>query len=285
MPPTYIHFKTTTAMKQKLHQSLLVTLVTMLLALTASSASAQTTYDLWVAGVQVTSANCGDLTVIPGISGKVSYNPDTQTLTLDDATINGNLVIYTPLTCVVKGYVSITATGDAQAIGIFRDAVIKGDGELTLKSQKNSGIYTEASLVINRCTVSIEGKEGITGYEGTHRESLAIKNATVTVKGREGSICNLASLTLEGGCKIAKPAGAVWNDDKHALCDAAGNIITDEVVITPKGGTAIDFVTPELQPAEGAIYDMNGVLRSEPLEELPTGVYIIGGRKVMHVQR
>ena len=57
------------------------------------------------------------------------------------------------------------------------------------------------------------------------------------------------------------------------------------MVITPKGGTAIDFVTPELQPADGAIYDMNGVLRSEPLDELPTGVYIIGGQKVMHVQR
>ncbi len=469
-------------MKRKLHQSLIVTLVTMLLALTASSASAQTTYNLWIAGVQVTSANCGDLTVIPGVTGTVSYNPDTQTLTLDDATINGNLVIYTPLTCVVKGYVSITATGDAQAIGIFRDAVIKGDGELTLKSQKNSGIYTEASLVINRCTVSVEGTEGITGYEGTHRESLAIKNASVTVKGREGSICNLASFTLEGGCKIAKPAGAVWNDtkhavcdaagnvikgevvimpveeyglqiagvevtsanckdlsvipgvtgkvsydpashtlslqdatveyedgsvikadkeltcivkgevsvvgiedpalsfaenaiikgdgklkaesfdsfgiyprkglnidgctvhaegkwgiagdegdssasltiknatvtaqgaegsicdlasltlegceitkpagavwnaDKHAVCDASGNVIKDEVVIAPKeeGGTAIDFVTPEQRPADGAVYDMNGVLRSEPLEELPTGVYIVGGRKVMHVQR
>ena len=51
------------------------------------------------------------------------------------------------------------------------------------------------------------------------------------------------------------------------------------------GGTAIDFVTPEQLPAEGAVYDMNGVLRSEPLEELPTGVYIVGGQKVMHVQR
>ena len=57
------------------------------------------------------------------------------------------------------------------------------------------------------------------------------------------------------------------------------------MVIAPKGGTAIDFVTPEQLLTEGAIYDMNGVLRSEPLEELPTGVYIVGGHKIMHIQR
>ena len=115
--------------------------------------------------------------------------------------------------------------------------------------------------------------------------NLRIRNASVTAKGYEGSICNLADFKLQGKCEITKPAGAVWNAEKHAVCNAAGNVIKDTVVITPMGGTAIDFVTPELQPAEGAIYDMNGVLRSEPLEELPTGVYIVGGQKVMHVQR
>ena len=234
-------------------------------------------YGLNIAGVEVTSANCSDLTVIPGVKGKVSYDPTTKTLTLEDASIEG-IWSKDELTCVVKGKVSITSKNDWSAMEFDKNAIIKGNGQLTLKSKERAGIHLPASLLIEGCTVYAEGNWGIAG------ESLTIRNASVTAKGTEGSICALANLKLEG-CEITKPAGAVWNAEAKAVCDASGNVIKDEVVISPKGGTAIDFVTPELQPAEGAIYDMNGVLRSEPLDELPTGVYIIGGQKVMHVQR
>ena len=245
-------------------------------------------YGLKIAGVWVTSANCSDLTAIPGVKGKVTYDPATKTLTLEDASIDGGedhpgIWSKDELTCVVKGEVSITSN-NWHAMMFYKNAIIKGNGQLTLKSREGSGIYTEAALLIEGCTVYAEGVWGFIGNGGTSGESLTIRNASVTAKGTKGSICGLASFTLDG-CEITKPAGAVWNDSKHAVCDASGNVIKDEVVISPKGGTAIDIVTPELQPAEGAIYDMNGVLRSEPLEELPTGVYIIGGHKVMHVQR
>ena len=234
-------------------------------------------YGLNIAGVEVTSANCSDLTVIPGVKGKVSYDPTTKTLTLEDASIEG-IWSKDELTCVVKGKVSITSKNDWSAMEFDKNAIIKGNGQLTIKSSGECGIYTKAALLIEGCTVYAEGKWGIAG------ESLTIRNASVTAKGTEGSICALANLKLEG-CEITKPAGAVWNAEAKAVCDASGNVITDEVVISPKGGTAIDFVTPELQPADGAIYDINGVLRSEPLDELPTGVYIVGGQKVMHVRR
>ncbi len=234
-------------------------------------------YGLNIAGVEVTSANCSDLTVIPGVKGKVSYDPTTKTLTLEDASIEG-IWSKDELTCVVKGKVSITSKNDWSAMEFDKNAIIKGNGQLTLKSKERAGIHLPASLLIEGCTVYAEGNWGIAG------ESLTIRNASVTAKGTEGSICALANLKLEG-CEITKPAGAVWNAEAKAVCDASGNVIKDEVVISPKGGTAIDFVTPEQLPADGAIYDMNGVLRSEPLDELPTGVYIIGGQKVMHVQR
>ena len=244
-------------------------------------------YGLAIAGVWVNSANCSDLSVIPGVTGKVTYDPATKTLTLEDASIDGGqrqgICSTDELTCVVKGEVSITSN-NSNAIEFHQNAIIKGNGQLTIKSPEGWGIYTVDALLIEGCTVYAEGKCGIAGFDGTSGESLTIRNASVTAKGTAGSIRNLANFTLEG-CEIAKPTGAVWNASKHAVCDALGNVIKDEVVISPKDGTAIDFVTPELQPAEGAIYDMNGVLRSEPLEELPTGVYIIGGQKVMHVQR
>ena len=244
-------------------------------------------YGIKIADVWVTSANCSDLSVIDGVKGKVSYDPTTKTLTLEDATIDGKerqgIWSNDELTFVVKGEVSITS--DWSGMKLYNNATIKGNGQLTLKSRDASSLYTGGVLLIKDCTVYAEGKWGIVGNDGTSGESLTIKNATVTAKGStKGSICDLTSFTLDG-CSITKPAGAVWNASKHAVCDASGNVITDEVVIRPTGGTAIDFVTPEQLPAEGAIYDMNGVLRSEPLEELPTGVYIVGGKKVMHVQR
>ena len=278
-------------MKRKLHQSLIATLVTMLLLLAGSSVSAQEEYGLQIAGVWVNSANCSDLTAIPGVTGKVTYDPTTKTLTLEDASIDGGeqhqgICSTDELTCVVKGEVSITSNSNYGSAMVFAEnAIIKGNGQLTLKSSEECGIYVVTALLIEGCTVYAEGFLGIAGKAGTSGESLTIRNASVTAKGStEGSICCLTNFTLEG-CEIAKPAGAVWNADKHAVCDASGNVIKDEVVISPKGGTAIDIVTPELQPADGAIYDMNGVLRSEPLDELPTGVYIVGGQKVMHVQR
>ena len=245
-------------------------------------------YGLKIAGVAVTSANCSDLTAIPGVTGKVSYDPATKTLTLEDATIDGGdgdgMKIYDELTCVVKGEVSITSNIQ-NAMAFANNAIIKGNGQLTLKAPEDCGIFTEAALLIEDCTVYAEGKWGIAGYKGESGESLTIRNASVKAKGTEGSIRYFTNFTLDG-CEITKPAGAVWNAEEEAVvCDATGIIITDEVVISPKGGTAIDFVTPEQLPAEGAIYDMNGVLRSEPLDELPTGVYIVGGQKVMHVQR
>ncbi|MBL6452542.1 MAG: hypothetical protein JNG44_02410 [Porphyromonas sp.] len=242
-------------------------------------------YNFWIGKERVTSVNCKDLSNIPGVkSGKVSYDPDTKTLTLEDATIEEPVILYSDLTCVVKGKVSITPP-DGSAMYFGGDASIKGGGVLTIKSSQSFGIYMEDTLVIDGCTLLVEGKWGISGYDATHGEVLTIRNASVTAKGYEGSICNLADFKLQGKCEITKPAGAVWNAEKHAVCNAAGNVIKDTVVITPMGGTAIDFVTPEQLPAEGAVYDMNGVLRSEPLEELPTGVYIVGGQKVMHVQR
>ena len=246
-------------------------------------------YGLQIAGVDINEKNYKEISKIPGVKGKVSYDPTTKTLTLEDASIEGRENYHSirsseELTCVVKGEVSITSNSNWGVMVFDKNAIIKGNGQLTLKSSGGCGIYTGCALLIEGCTVYVEGVWGIEGKNGTSGESLTIRNASVTAKATGGSIRDLANFTLEG-CEITKPAGAVWNASKHAVCDASGNVIKDEVVISPKGGTAIDFVTPEQLPADGAIYDMNGVLRSEPLEELPSGVYIVGGQKVMHVQR
>ena len=45
-------------------------------------------YGIKVAGEEVTALNCNDLSVIDGVEGKMSYNFNTNTLTMEDVTIN-----------------------------------------------------------------------------------------------------------------------------------------------------------------------------------------------------
>ena len=241
-------------------------------------------YDISLVGVEVTSANCSDLSVIQGVTGKVSYNPQTQTLTLENAKIGDEESEYgifsriSGLTCVVKGKVSTAPI-------YCNQTTIEGTGELSVNSKSGSAISVrEEELTIKDCTVNVNGKNGIVGLVDGAGRSLSIKNATVTAQGLEGSICKLGGFSLEG-CEITKPADATWNPTKHAVCNGLGNVITSEVVIAPTGGSAIDFVTPR-QSEEGiTIYNMNGVRCTEKLEELPTGVYIINGKKVTYVHR
>ena len=50
--------------------------------------AAETTYDLWVGGVQVTSANKDNI-VVPDANGSAKYDPTTNTLTLNNFSYTG----------------------------------------------------------------------------------------------------------------------------------------------------------------------------------------------------
>ena len=75
-------------MKKKITRilSMLLCLCMLVALLPTTVLAAETTYGLWVGSVQVTSSNANEITG-DGISGNVSYNADTKTLTLDGATI------------------------------------------------------------------------------------------------------------------------------------------------------------------------------------------------------
>ncbi|WP_158611185.1 peptidase, partial [Prevotella sp. OH937_COT-195] len=109
---------------------------------------------------------------------------------------------------------------------------LTGGGTLNAESTKDCGIYVfKTSLTIDGCTVNAKGKWGIAGNDGSS-ETLTIRNATVTAEGTDGSICDFKEFTLYR-CAITSPAGAVWNAEKKAVCDASGNIIKSKVTIEP----------------------------------------------------
>ena len=65
-------------------------LMLMIMMMSSAFAMAQETYGIKVAGEDITSYNRYDLTEISGVSGKVSFDPNTRTLTLDNATIEAD---------------------------------------------------------------------------------------------------------------------------------------------------------------------------------------------------
>ena len=194
-----------------------------------------TTFDLRIAGTQVSTNNCADLSTIPGVSGKASYDPGTKTLTLQNAKLNaesGNCIRskIDGLTIKVSGTNELNAES-AIAIFIEAPATITGGGTLNAKSQSNRAVLVDrADLTIDNCTVNAKGKWGITGSFGL-KENLSINNATVTAEGWAGSICDFNEITLEG-CAITRPVGAVADESRGAVV-LDRKTVTSEVKIEP----------------------------------------------------
>ena len=209
----------------------------------ATQTMAQTNYGLKIAGVDVTSENCNDLSVIDGVSGTVKYVPETKTLFLENATIAAKGNFHSIYNDTIEGLI-INITGEnrvtaenAAILLNYNSTIIKGGGILNIENN-GAGIYFLNSLVIDSCTVNVTGVWGIAGNVG-EEETLTIRNANVTATGTDGSICDILSLTLDG-CKIYTPEGAAFDETLHAVA-LNGETVTDRVVIT-NDTTAIEKV-------------------------------------------
>ena len=240
-----------------------------------------TKYDLKICGTQVTSGNCGDLSVIPGVEGTVKYDPDSKTLTLEGAKLNieGEVDCIESeidgLTIKVSGTNELNAV-DAAAI-VDAPTTITGGGTLNMKSEKYAAIYAaRTNLTIKDCIVNAKGKWGIAGYNDS-KEKLFISKATVTAEGREGSIRNFKEITLED-CAITQPAGAVVDNSQGAVV-LNREIVKSEVVIT-RGSDGINTPTIDTTAKQG-IYTLSGVKLGGEVKDLPKGVYIVNGKKVV----
>ena len=242
-----------------------------------------TKYDLTICGVDVTSANCGNLSVIDGVSGIVSYDPGNKLLTLQNATIsydkNNAIVSYIDgLMIKVIGTNTLAAVDNA-TLSFREPLTIMGGGVLNVKSKSDCAIFAnETNLTIDNCTVNAEsGAYGIAGKSGSS-EKFTIRNATVTAIGTGyGSLCDFAELNLKG-CYITEPSGATFSSSMHGIV-LNGEIVKSKVVIK-KDPTAIETPTADNTAVQG-IYTLSGVRMSGELKDLPKGVYIVNGKKVV----
>lgn len=192
-------------------------------------------YPLWIAGTQVTSDNCGDLSFIDKVvSGNIRYDPKTTTLHLDATlfyTEDGTAIISEqPLNIVYSGLVSIKSENGA-ALTLGQNTTIRGKGTLKLLSTKACAIYMEKELTIDSCNVFARGSWGIAGDDGT-TENLRIRASTVRAIGNgDASIADIRSLTLLG-CEISYPEGAAFNPSAKGVT-VNGELTKSEVGIYP----------------------------------------------------
>ena len=236
-------------------------------------------YGFNIAGENVTKKNCKDLSVIDGVDGKMSYDPETKTLTMEDVTINtpGNGIwnkYVEGLKIVVVGNNIITS--QKACISIQKTSTISGSGTLRLKTPYDCGLYLHTSLSVEGVKLYAEGKYGVAGVDGKIGEILTLRNAYVEATGSEGSVCDLQKLILDG-CTITQPEGAAFDGALHAVA-LNGKVVTDKVVIEPDASGISDITTDVPARAKG-IYSVTGVKQTQQWNELPAGIYIVDGVK------
>ena len=237
-------------------------------------------YGIQIAGEYVTSLNCKDLSVIDGVDGKISYDPETNTLTMEDVTINatdfngiGNRGVKD---MKIKLFGNNIITSKNACITIRETATISGSGTLSLKSSGDCGLYMHTSLSVEDVKLYAEGKYGVAGDDGTRGEILTLRNAYVEATGSSGSICDLQNLVLDG-CSITQPTGAVFDVNVHAVA-LNGKTVTDKVVIE-SDNNSIGTITVDVPARKQGIYNLNGVKLTQQWDDLPAGIYIVDGVK------
>ena len=238
-------------------------------------------YGIEIAGNGVTSLNCKDLSVIDGVDGKMSYNPETKTLTMEDVTINttdfNGIVNRGVKDMKIKLFGNNTITSEKASITIYETSTISGSGTLSLKSSGDCGLYMRTSLSVEGVKLYAEGKYGVAGVDGKSGEILTLRNAYVEATGKEyGSVCDLQNLVLDG-CSITQPTGAAFDANVHAVA-LNGKVVYDKVVIE-SDNNSIGTITADVPARKQGIYNLNGVKLTQQWNDLPAGIYIVDGVK------
>ncbi|GAB6975558.1 hypothetical protein JCM15124A_04650 [Prevotella falsenii] len=216
------------------------TFVVLFIALFALSqqVQAQEKYDVAIAGTWITSENCNDLSVIPGVSGTVSYDAENRILTLKNAKIDGGSAnaIYSQLdglTVKVAGSNNLTSAYTS-TIQFTKPMSIAGGGTLNVENPQGDAIYAnKTSLIVDACTLNAKGGNyGIVGEDGKNGEKLTIRYATVTAEGKnDASIGCFAYLTIVS-CAISQPAGAAFDTELHGIA-INGELVKEKISIDP----------------------------------------------------
>ena len=205
------------------------------------------TYDLWVAGVQVTERNCYDLTDIDGVSGTlIYYSPSSNLLTVKNATINpssdapGIRSSIPGLKINFIGTSSIKSKGAYPAVWIESYATMYGTGSATFLSTSNIGLRVSNSntTLTIKDGVQLSANGQTYGVRGTSSGKIYITGEAtkLTALGVTASYSTCVT-TLGTGLAITEPAGAKFNSSGTVVSSTGSTIAGTNVVISKQTST------------------------------------------------
>ena len=213
--------------------------------LTALFANAQTNYDIFVGDVQVTSANMNAITG-ENINGTVTYDPSTEVLTLNSATINGNIQFNTGSgngTAIANPVIKLVGTNSLTYIDINNTYASSVTNKLTISgtgSLYGTGLWLGEGidLLVKDCDLVFQKTTGACCAFGYTENIFTFENANASFK-----VTGNTTIALSGfktlnliGCTIVTPEGAEIVDFGenygHVVCEWDGTTKAAEVVIS-----------------------------------------------------
>ena len=209
-----------------------------------------TRYNLWINGVQVTSANCGNLAFIDGVQGTVIYTPGTNTLKLSDATItsNSNDIIsneISGLKITVTGTNTLETTAGSYApLWVKKSLSISGSGTLKCFGDGYYGCLVNAGETLTLSgglQATFRGKShGICGSSNTCRLVMSGASTKLTAFAQSNSSIRYMQPTLNDGLTITQPVGAYFNSDGTVSNSNGSPVVNKSVVISKPASTRGD---------------------------------------------
>ncbi len=169
---------------------MIVTTVPFVFAADTEPSAEATKYPVWVAGIQVTSANIIDVLE----DGTVSYDPGSNTLTLKNAVISGT---------------------DADGINSNEDLIISGDGTIS----GNHGIYLKSG------NLTIDGNVELINATSYYGVCANAGSVTITENGNVGAVTAVQSIYAKGDIVIDGTVGKITATGSSGIITSEGNIM------------------------------------------------------------
>lgn len=226
------------------------------------------TYDVWVAGTQVSDDNAGDVLG----DGKVSYDPASQTLELNSATIvyqenagdnaKGAIMFDGDLTIVLKGDNRITSVTSGISCNGAGELTVRGD-QLTIEST-SYGIEgvddTGRDITVSGAKLTIE-VDTMSGFTAAGIQAAGLLSIA------DGAVLDITGATDEAAALIGNGGISIVGSTVSARIAAAGaygvgvilsdrDITIDNSIVDVHADHAYNFgilAGNDLIPSEGTI--------------------------------
>ena len=231
-------------------------------------------YDIFIAGKQVTDLNQDD---VMG-DGAISYDPKTNTLTLNGANIetetaDGITAFGDEINIRLEGENNITGQDGLYAVS----ANIEGPGSLYAKGEYYAIRSTSSLLISGGAQVTAEGISSSSFAICTTYMTISGAETIVSMKGTLGTYSGFAPV-LNDGLVIGLPIGAYYNSDTGRISNAEGEAIKDEWVIIASQDYIDGIQTLSSSPLKGeGIYNLAGQKVGNDYK----GIVITGNKKYL----